>query len=66
MLKKYKSIKLILGDQFNSVHPWFDSVDSNNLFVIMEVRSETDYVKHHIQKVVAISVQEFFTQKQIN
>jgi deoxyribodipyrimidine photolyase-related protein len=54
MLKKYKSIKLILGDQLNSVHPWFESVDSNNLFVMMEVRSETDYVKHHIQKVVAI------------
>jgi len=50
----YKSIKLILGDQLNEQHPWFDEIDENVLFVFMEVRSETDYVKHHIQKVVAI------------
>jgi deoxyribodipyrimidine photolyase-related protein len=50
----YKSIKLILGDQLNELHPWFDKVDDDVLFVLMEVRSETDYVKHHIQKVVAI------------
>jgi deoxyribodipyrimidine photolyase-related protein len=54
MLKKYKSIKLILGDQLNEQHPWFNKIDENVLFVPMEVRSETDYVKHHIQKVVAI------------
>ena len=54
MLKKYKSIKLILGDQLNELHPWFDKIDEDVLFVLMEVRSETDYVKHHIQKVVAI------------
>ena len=50
----YKSIKLILGDQLNELHPWFDKVDKDVLFVFMEVRSETDYVKHHIQKIVAI------------
>jgi deoxyribodipyrimidine photolyase-related protein len=50
----YKSIKLILGDQLNENHSWYDHVDNNALFVLMEVRSETDYVKHHIQKIVAI------------
>jgi deoxyribodipyrimidine photolyase-related protein len=50
----YKSIKLILGDQLNENHSWYDHVDDNALFVLMEVRCETDYVKHHIQKVVAI------------
>jgi deoxyribodipyrimidine photolyase-related protein len=50
----YKSIKLILGDQLNEQHPWFDEIDENVLFVLMEVRCETDYVKHHIQKIVAI------------
>jgi deoxyribodipyrimidine photolyase-related protein len=50
----YKSIKLILGDQLNENHSWYDQVDDNALFVLMEVRCETDYVKHHIQKVVAI------------
>jgi deoxyribodipyrimidine photolyase-related protein len=54
MNKTYYSIKLILGDQLNLEHPWFEKVDEDVLFVLMEVRSETDYVKHHIQKVVAI------------
>lgn len=54
MNKSYTSVKLILGDQLNIAHPWFEKVDENVLFVMMEVRSETDYVKHHIQKVVAI------------
>ena len=54
MSKTYRSVKLILGDQLNMAHPWFDNVDEETLFVMMEVRSETDYVKHHIQKVVAI------------
>ena len=64
MLKKYKSIKLILGDQLNELHPWFDKIDEDVLFVLMEVRSETDYVKHHIQKVVAIfdSLRNFANQ----
>jgi deoxyribodipyrimidine photolyase-related protein len=43
-----------MGDQLNLAHPWFENVDEQVLFVMMEVRSETDYVKHHIQKVVAI------------
>jgi deoxyribodipyrimidine photolyase-related protein len=54
MNKTYYSIKLILGDQLNLGHPWFEKVDEDVLFVLMEVRSETDYVKHHIQKIVAI------------
>jgi deoxyribodipyrimidine photolyase-related protein len=54
MNSSYTSVRLILGDQLNLNHPWFEKVDDNVLFVMMEVRSETDYVKHHIQKVVAI------------
>jgi deoxyribodipyrimidine photolyase-related protein len=54
MNNSFNSVKLILGDQLNLNHPWFNSVNENILFVLMEVRSETDYVKHHIQKVVAI------------
>ncbi|MFM8243551.1 MAG: cryptochrome/photolyase family protein, partial [Crocinitomicaceae bacterium] len=54
MNSTYTSVKLILGDQLNRFHPWFEKVDGKVLFVMMEVRSETDYVKHHIQKVVAI------------
>ncbi len=54
MNSTYSSVKLILGDQLNMAHTWFEEVDEEVLFVMMEVRSETDYVKHHIQKVVAI------------
>ena len=48
-----KTLRLILGDQLNQMHSWYQSVDSEVLYVLMEIRSETDYVKHHIQKVVA-------------
>ena len=48
-----KTLRLILGDQLNHKHSWFQQVDENVVYVMMEVRSETDYVVHHIQKVVA-------------
>ena len=45
---------LICGDQLSIGHPWFQAgPNPNRLFVMMEVRSETDYARHHIQKVVA-------------
>ena len=47
-----KTLRLILGDQLNSNHSWFSKVDSSVIYVMMEVRTETDYAKHHIQKVV--------------
>ena len=46
-----KTLRLILGDQLNSNHSWFKNVDANVTYVLMEVRSETDYVWHHIQKI---------------
>ena len=49
---KFSKGKLILGDQLNENHPWFQEVDEYNLFIMMEVRSETDYAHHHIQKLV--------------
>ena len=48
-----KTLRLILGDQLNHSHSWYQSVDSDVLYVLMEIRSETDYAKHHIQKVGA-------------
>jgi len=47
------NIKLILGDQLNSNHSWFQKVEPSTVFVIMELRQETDYAFHHIQKVIA-------------
>jgi deoxyribodipyrimidine photolyase-related protein len=46
-----KTLRLILGDQLNVRHSWFDPVRKNMAYTMMEVRQETDYVTHHIQKV---------------
>lgn len=47
-----KTIRLILGDQLNIQHSWFQKVDPSVTYLMMEMRQETDYVNHHIQKVV--------------
>lgn len=49
-----RKIRLILGDQLNRQHSWFSSVEDDVLYVLMEIRSETDYARHHIQKVAGI------------
>ncbi len=48
-----KKARLILGDQLNYQHSWFNDEDPNIFFIMMEMRQETDYVNHHIQKIVA-------------
>ncbi len=48
-----KTLRLILGDQLNHEHSWFDEKSDDVLYVMAEMRQETDYVKHHVQKVVA-------------
>jgi deoxyribodipyrimidine photolyase-related protein len=48
------TVRLLLGDQLNPEHSWFGSVDRDVVYVLMEVRTETDYVVHHAQKVIAI------------
>ena len=53
MARPEKILRLILGDQLNSAHSWFKRPDDRVTYVIMEIRQETDYVKHHIQKVAA-------------
>ncbi len=51
-----KTLRLILGDQLNHQHSWYSEANDDITYVMMEVRQETDYVPHHIQKVVG-----FFT-----
>ncbi len=48
------TLRLILGDQLNPQHPWFETTNPDVLYVFMEVRQETDYVLHHAQKILAI------------
>lgn len=50
---KYTTLRLILGDQLNLQHSWFDTVDNSVIYFMAEMKQETDYVTHHIQKVVA-------------
>lgn len=53
LLKQYNRIRLVLGDQLNQSHSWFDQVDHEILYVIAELPSELTYVKHHVQKICA-------------
>ena len=48
-----KTLRLILGDQLHEDHSWFHSPREDVLYLMAEMRQETDYVTHHIQKVVA-------------
>ena len=61
-----KKLRLILGDQLNHSHSWFNQTDKNVLFVMMEMKQETGYVKHHIQKVIAffLAMRNFAEEKQ--
>jgi deoxyribodipyrimidine photolyase-related protein len=47
------TIRLVLGDQLNLQHSWYKTVEDSVCYVMFEMRQETDYVKHHVQKVVA-------------
>jgi len=47
-------MRLVLGDQLNPGHSWFAQRDPQVVYVLMEVRQETDYVLHHAQKLLAI------------
>ncbi len=59
-----KTLRLLLGDQLNPQHPWFASTNADVLYVLMEMRQETDYVLHHAQKILAIfaGMRDFATQ----
>lgn len=48
------TLRLVLGDQLNPQHTWFQETDDSVIYVMMEVRQETDYVLHHAQKILAI------------
>jgi deoxyribodipyrimidine photolyase-related protein len=45
-----KKLRLLLGDQLNQNHSWFGEVNDEHIYCLFEMRQETDYVTHHIQK----------------
>lgn len=47
-----KKLRLILGDQLNQNHSWFETIHENITYCCMEVIPETEYVTHHIQKII--------------
>lgn len=46
------TLRLILGDQLNHQHSWYKNTAPDVWYVLMEMRQETDYVRHHVQKVI--------------
>ncbi len=49
-----KTLRLILGDQLNIHHSWFQNTSDKELnedYLIMELGQELNYVRHHIQKI---------------
>ena len=54
MIMADTEIRLILGDQLNIKHSWFKKAEPHVVYVLMEIRQETDYVLHHAQKIIAI------------
>ena len=48
-----KTLRLILGDQLNASHHWYQQVDDTVVYLIAELHQEQSYVKHHIQKITA-------------
>lgn len=57
-------LRLILGDQLNIHHSWFTTVDNNTVYVLIELKQEQEYVKHHVQKIIAFfSAMRNFTEE---
>lgn len=61
--KQFDRIRLVLGDQLNISHSWYEEPRADTLYVLAELKQETDYAKHHIQKVCAFfaSMENFAT-----
>lgn len=47
-----KTLRLLLGDQLNAAHSWFEKTDDSVIYCLFEMRQETDYATHHVQKVI--------------
>jgi len=48
-----KTLRLILGDQLNSNHSWYQQKSDNVTYIMLEVMQEQQYVMHHVQKILA-------------
>lgn len=48
-----KTLRLILGDQLNAQHSWYQKTSESIVYLMVEMHQETSYVRHHIQKITA-------------
>lgn len=46
-----RTLRLILGDQLNAQHSWFQTVDDEVIYCLFETWSEATYARHHVQKI---------------
>ena len=51
MQSRYTTLRLVLGDQLNASHHWYQQPNEDVLYVIAELKQETNYVTHHHQKI---------------
>ena len=64
-LKPARTLRLLLGDQLNANHAWWQQAHGDVVTVVMESRQETDYARHHVQKVLAffLAMRSFATER---
>lgn len=62
----YQTLRLILGDQLNRQHSWFNRVNPRTLYLMAEMHQETSYALHHSQKITAffLSMRSFASEMQ--
>ena len=51
-----KILRVILGDQLNAQHSWYQEQNDDHLYLIAELHQEQQYVRHHVQKIVAFFI----------
>ena len=61
-----KILRLILGDQLNYNHSWYNEKSENIIYVLMELRQETDYVVHHSQKLIGFFASMYNFQRYLS
>ena len=54
-----KTLRLILGDQLNYNHNWFKQKNNKVTYFIIELKQESEYVTHHIQKIIGFFASMF-------
>jgi deoxyribodipyrimidine photolyase-related protein len=52
-MESCRVLRLVLGDQLNPRHHWFEETDESVLYLVAELHQEATYVRHHLQKVLA-------------